>query len=257
MKRIIHIALFGIFAVALIGLMGFIYLEQGKKPVTDVVINISRPSPDGFLDTTMIKQALVFADSLERVSVKDISLRKIEKSVLENPFAEAADAYVNIDNELVINVKEKTPVLRVFNKKNAGFYIDNRGKILPLSDNYAPRVLIANGYFDVPYKKGHPEVSDSVYKNTPLADLFHLTQLIRKNNFLNAQISQIYVNSKGEFDLVPELGNHLIRLGTMDDIQDKLEKLELFYKKALVSEGWNKYEIINLKYKNQVVCEKK
>ncbi len=257
MKKIIHIVLFGIFAVALAGLMGFIYLEQGKEPVSDLVINISRPSFDGFLDTAMIKKVLTFADSLEKVSVKDVSLQKIEQSVLENPFAEAADAYVNIDNELVINVKEKTPVLRVFNKKNAGFYIDNKGKIFPLSENYAPRVLIANGYFDVPYRKGHPDVFDSVYHDTPLANLFTLTQLIRKDNFLNAQISQIYVNSKGEFDLVPELGNHLIRLGTMDDAEGKLQKLELFYKKALVREGWDKYEIINLKYKNQVVCEKK
>lgn len=257
MKKIIHIALFGIFAVALTGLMGFIYLEQRNEPVNNVVINISRPMPDGFLDTAMIKKALVIADSIERVSVKEISLQKIERSVLKNPFAEAADAYLNIDNELVINVKEKNPVLRVFNKKNTGFYIDNKGNIFPLSENYAPRVLIANGYFDVPYQKGHPSVFDSVYNGTPLANLFELTQLIRKNNFLNAQISQIYVNSRGEFDLVPELGNHLIRLGTMDDVQQKLAKLELFYKKALVREGWDKYAIINLKYKNQVVCEKK
>ncbi len=257
MKKIFHIALFGIFAVALAGLMGFIYIEQGKQPVRNVVVNISRPLPEGFLDTTTIKKAVMFADSVDKMRVKDVSLLKIERSVLENPFAAAADAYVNIDNELVINVKERAPVLRIFNKKHKGFYIDNTGKIFPLSGNYTPRVLIANGYFDVPYRKGHPDVFDSVYKDTPLADLFVLTQLIRKNNFLNAQISQMYVNSKGEFDMIPELGNHLIRLGTPDDAEQKLEKLELFYKKALIKEGWDKYEIINLKYKNQVVCEKK
>ncbi|NOX86986.1 MAG: hypothetical protein GXO86_13670 [Chlorobi bacterium] len=257
MKKVIHIVLFAIFAVALAGLMGFIYIEQGRQPVKDIVININRPLPNGFLDTATIKQAVMFDDSLEKTGVKDISLRKIEQSVLENPFAEAADAYVNIDNELVINVKEKTPVLRIFNKNNTGFYVDNQGKIFPLSGNYAPRILIANGYFDIPYRKGHPDVFDSVYKDTPLADLYILTRLIRKNTFLNAQISQVYVNSIGEFDLIPELGNHLIRFGTPGDAEQKLKKLELFYKKALIKEGWDKYEIINLKYKNQVVCEKK
>ncbi len=257
MKRIIHTTLFVLFAAAVAGLMGFIYLEQGRQPVRDVVIHISRPSYDGFLDTTMIRQAVILSDSLQNVKIKDLPLRKIEQSVFNNPYTEEVDVFVNIDNELVVNVKEKTPVLRVFNKNNTGFYIDNKGKIIPLSKHYSPRVLIANGYFNVHYQKGHPDVFDSVYRKTPLPDLYRLTQLIGKNNFLNAQISQVYVNSRGEFDLVPELGNHLIRLGTMDRAGQKLKKLELFYKKALINEGWDKYEIINLKYKNQVVCEKK
>jgi hypothetical protein len=108
MKKIIHIVLFGIFAVALAGLMGFIYLEQGKEPVSDLVINISRPLPDGFLDTAVIKKAVTFSGKPEDLTVKDLSFRQIEQSVLSNPFVEAADAYVNIDNELVINVQEKT-----------------------------------------------------------------------------------------------------------------------------------------------------
>lgn len=90
-----------------------------------------------------------------------------------------------------------------------------------------------------------------------MADLLKLTELINQNIFLKAQISEIYVNSKGEYDLIPQLGNHLIRFGTMNDARAKLNNLDIFYRKALICEGWDKYETINLKYKNQVVCKRK
>ena len=41
MKKVIQISLFILFAVATAGLMGFIYVEQGKQPVNDLVISLS------------------------------------------------------------------------------------------------------------------------------------------------------------------------------------------------------------------------
>jgi cell division protein FtsQ len=36
-----------------------------------------------------------------------------------------------------------------------------------------------------------------------------------------------------------------------------MNKLRLFYEQAIPKIGWEKYEIINLKYKNQIVGTKK
>lgn len=90
-----------------------------------------------------------------------------------------------------------------------------------------------------------------------MIDLFELTKIIRQNNFLQALISQIYVNSKGEFDLIPQLGKQIIHLGSIENIEKKLNKLEIFYKKAMMKAGWEKYATINLEYKDQIVCTKK
>ena len=184
-------------------------------------------------------------------------LKALENKLINNPFVKSVDVFVTIDKNLIINIEEKEAMLRIYNQKHDGFYIDHSGNIIPLSTNYTPRVMIANGYIDVALMEEHYNIYDTTYHQTPLADLFELTNLISQNNFLKAQIGQIYVNSQGEFDLVPQLGNHLIRLGTIEDVSQKLENLELFYKKALIREGWEKYEIINLKYKNQVVCKRK
>ena len=79
---------------------------------------------------------------------------------------------------------------------------------------------------------------------------------ITHDKFLKAQIDQVYVTEGGEFELIPRIGNHVILLGKAVDLDDKFRKLYAFYKLGLNKIGWNKYNIINIKYKNQVVCSK-
>jgi len=100
-------------------------------------------------------------------------------------------------------------------------------------------------------------VYDSAYFNTPLYDLFTLVSYIRKDTFLNAQIAQLYYNSIGEWELVPELGDHIIKFGSMANMDQKFENLRAFYQELSLRSGWNDYQIINLTFNNQIVCTKK
>ncbi len=43
----------------------------------------------------------------------------------------------------------------------------------------------------------------------------------------------------------------------LDDYETKLQNLKLFYDQAIPIVGWEKYSVISLKYKNQIVCTKK
>ena len=59
-------------------------------------------------------------------------------------------------------------------------------------------------------------------------------------------------------ELYPAVGGHKIIFGTTEDMEEKFEKLKVFYKEGLSSiDSWTNYSVINLKYKNQVVCIKK
>ena len=60
-----------------------------------------------------------------------------------------------------------------------------------------------------------------------------------------------------EVELVPRVGNHRIMLGTLEGFEEQLAYLKLFYEQAIPKMGWEKYSMINLKYKNQIVCTKK
>ena len=71
------------------------------------------------------------------------------------------------------------------------------------------------------------------------------------------RIEQIYVHPDKEVELIPRVGNHRILLGTFDHFEEKLANLRLFYEQAIPKMGWEKYSIINLKYRNQIVCTKR
>lgn len=257
MKKIIHISVFVLFAIALMALMGFIYIERSNQILHEINIKICRDTSQGFISENELHTLIHSMDSIHTAKIKNINTNKLEQKILQNPYVEDVDVFVNINNDLMVNVSEKRVVLRVFNQDSDGYYIDENADILPLSLNYTPRVLIANGYLNTPYVRPFQNINDSVYDSSKLKDLLKITKLINQNQFLNAQISQIYINSKGEFDLIPQLGNQLIQFGKIDDAEQKLNNLEVFYKEALAKAGWEKYKTINLKYKKQVVCTRR
>jgi cell division protein FtsQ len=100
-------------------------------------------------------------------------------------------------------------------------------------------------------------VLDTAIKNTTLKDIHHLVSHIRKDDFWSAQIDQIYVDRSNKIEIIPRVGNHVIRLGSVEDLEDKLINLEAFYKNVLPDVGWNKYSVISLEFKNQIVCKRR
>ena len=253
MKKILHISLFALFLVVTMSLIGYIYYLRGQQKISAVKINIIRTSDDGFLDKEKIKLELKEKTSIDIKNVSNISLKQLENQLAQNPFIEKADVLLNIHSELVINVKEKIPVIRVFNETNESFYIDDKAKLFPLSPDYSPVLTIASGNINCSYLGSAitPNKIEPVQK-----ELCDLGKLLRSNRLLNAQITQVYVTESGDYELLPLLGEHIILFGTIENAKEKLENLEVFYKNILVKKGWDTYSTINLQFKNQVVCIK-
>jgi cell division protein FtsQ len=57
--------------------------------------------------------------------------------------------------------------------------------------------------------------------------------------------------------MVPTLGDHLVLLGTVDQLEDKLNRLFTFYKKVWLGSGVNAYQYIDCRFNQQVVALKK
>ena len=134
---------------------------------------------------------------------------------------------------------------------NVHFYIDGKGLKIPLSDNFTSKVLVANGFIDEDFSGKVDTLSSKVAK-----DLYRMAFFIRKDTLWDNQIEQLFVDLKGDIEMVPRVGNHKIILGDADSLQTKFRNLLVFYKKAIPKVGWDTYKTINLKYANQIVCEK-
>lgn len=156
-----------------------------------------------------------------------------------------------MDGIITVRVKQREPILRVLNAENQDFYIDVHGLKIPVSQNFTAEVLVANGFISEHFYNRVDTLKTRLAK-----DLFAAAQFISADTLWNNQIEQLYVNDKKDIELIPRLGNQRIILGTADSLDVKFRNLLVFYKMALPKVGWDTYKTINLKYANQIVCEK-
>ena len=191
-----------------------------------------------------------------------VNMEQIESLVNNQAFVKDAQIYTTIEGVLNVELSQRIPIVRVVNGKRENYYIDKDGVIFPLSKNYTSRVLIANGYIFEPFVWSKQRVLDfsdqeMTTRSSVIYDLFILADFIHNNELWRAQFAQIYVNSKYEFELIPQVGAHVIYFGDISDYQEKFRKLEAMYFHGFSNTGWNQYHTINLKFKNQVVCTKR
>jgi len=141
-------------------------------------------------------------------------------------------------------------VLRVINYTNESYYIDDEGVFMPLSEKYTARVPVVNGYlFDRMTEKMVPASPDSATTTSltvsKLKQVFDIATFLQAHDFWGAQVQQIYVNTSGDIELIPRVGVHTIILGDAGHLEEKFDKLFLFYSTAINKGDWNRYSAIN------------
>jgi len=137
-------------------------------------------------------------------------------------------------------------------------FVDEDGYIFRRRNLYNPRLHIIQGNIDItPAMLDSVSIFDTTIKNTILKDIYHFVDYIRGDSFWSAQIDQIYVSGKNKIDLIPRVGNHKVHLGTFENYKDKMRNLEAFYEKVLPEVGWGKYSLINLEFRDQIVCRRR
>lgn len=173
--------------------------------------------------------------------MREVNTELIEQELLKNEMISGVEAYKTPSGLVKLEVSQKMPILRVMGVKGS-YYIDNRGTTMPISHRYTAYVPIVSGY---------------VEKEFAVNDLYKFALFLRENKFWNNQIDQIYITSDGDVELIPRVGDHRIILGSLEGFEEKLDKLRLFYEQAIPKVGWGRYNSINLKYRNQIVCTKR
>ncbi|MFN0174519.1 MAG: cell division protein FtsQ/DivIB [Saprospiraceae bacterium] len=232
------------------------YIARSRKANTfaeGLQVNVvALPSGDKLISERDVRQALLaaFGSDLENSELANLQVERMERVLEGDPFVKNADVYIDQNNQLHIKIDQREPVLRVLDNNGNNYYLDAAGKKMPPSKNFAARVIVATGNVS-PYT---PEFREK--RKSTLKDLFHITQTLLTDEFLKSFIQQIHVNNRGEFIMVPLVGDQKIELGSARKLEDKLNRLKIFYQQGMPYEGWRKYETINLKYNGQVVCRR-
>lgn len=221
-----------------------------KRICAGVQIRIAGVKNNFFLDQSDIRRIILnySGGPLEGRPVADLNLRAVEQALERDLWIRDAELFVDNNAVLQVDVDEREPVARIFSVTGGSFYIDSALTVLPLSERVSARVPVFTG-FPTETKIMSAEEKDL---------LKHIRTLgigLYEDPFLMAMIDQVAITPKKRFELFPKIGDHVVVFGGSDDVEDKLEKLKLFYKKVLPGTGWNRYSEVNLMYSNQVVAK--
>jgi cell division protein FtsQ len=231
----------------LVALMSFIEVKKSEVVCKDVKVFI--PGSQYFIDKEEVDNILqVHSHALIGRKMEEINIHDLETRLKKNPFIEFAKVYTDMDGIINVEISQRQPVLRIMNRFDQDFYVDQHGLKIPLSANFTARVVVANGYIDELFANQVDTLHTAIAR-----ELFKTADFIRKDSLWDAQIAQIYINKDHEIELIPRVGNNRILLGDADSLAAKFNNLLVFYKKALPQVGWDTYKTINVKYANQVV----
>ncbi|MDD2576028.1 MAG: hypothetical protein PHG98_00490 [Bacteroidales bacterium] len=259
-KRIL-VSLFVI--VLLIVLIVCSNIYAGKINVSKVNIKVSYGMSDTIVLATNINESLKieFGDFLKKQR-KDIDQKKIESFLMQNPYIEQAQVYQTLKGVLNIEIKQREPIVRIYTLRNKEYYIDKLGKVILIDDNQLTDVVVASGNVDVNNSNLDKNLDTIDIENKKgfdktLSNIYYIAQKLASDSILNYQIDQIYVPAKGNYELIPKIGNYIIRIGENKDLEEELIKLRYLYKEAFSRNGWDNYSFVDLRFRHQVVCTKK
>lgn len=183
---------------------------------------------------------------LEKMPVHAIDLAMMEFELQKSRWIKKAELFFDNNNVLQVRITEREPIARIFTTSGMSFYLDSSLTRLPLSDKFSPRLPV---FTDFPTDVIVLSKQDS----NLIKDIKTLSQFINTNSFWMAQIDQVDILPNRSFELIPKLGNQVIRFGSAENCEEKFNNLLCFYKQVLTKIGWSHYSAIDVQYKGQVV----
>ena len=189
----------------------------------------------------------ISADSIQNsinkyilTSKDSISLSRIEQEIDKNTYIEKSQVYMKIGQELNIDIKQKEPIARIITNDSI-FYLDKNSNFMSLSKLKSSNVPVVFGFNE----------------NSDLKYLTEISLIIKKDEFLNKSISQIFIKDDHKIDLKIRGNNTIIEFGNNIRLKNKIQNLKAFYNRAISKNEIDKYKKINLRFENQVVVVKK
>ncbi len=208
--------------------------KNEKRLVQDIAIEYT--DTNMFITDENIRRT-IFKDPQAPHSLGFLRINEIEEALDNNHMIEKAEVFYTIDGILSAKIKQRDPIARVYEDKEA-YYMDSKGKKMPLSSVFSARV---------PLVRGH----SSKYWDTT----FLLMTFIKEDKWLRENITEVQVLPNGEYSFLMRVPHFKVFFGKFENEQLKIANLKAFYKQLEKTDALDNYSSVSLKYKNQVICK--
>jgi cell division protein FtsQ len=225
--------------------------KRNKDLCKGFTISINGAKDNLFVDEKDITKLLMAGTNgkVKGEAMVSFNLMALEELLEDNVWVKDAQLYFDNQDILHVAVIEREPVARIFTVSEKTFYIDSSLHQMPLSDKMSARVPVFTSFPDKKILNG----ADSMLLN----DIKKTALFILQDPFWMAQVEQLDITADQNFEMIPTVGNHIVKLGNGADIEKKFHRLMVFYKDVLSKTGFDKYSIVDVEYAGQVVGTRK
>ena len=243
--------LWSIAGAALIVLFVIAWKAKEEKKYNSIQIELVGENTAAlFMDEKEILQIIHEQGVKEGQAIGKLNLNTLEKHLHTIRWVKNVELFLDNTQVLQVKIEQRIPIARIFTASGNSFYIDNEGLQLPLKQLTVLRLPVFTNF---PSDQQNLSKPDSLLLN----DILHFTKAVQNDSFFMAQTAQVNIAVNGDFELVPTVGDHIVLIGSVENIEDKLNRLYTFYKKVWVQSGLNAYQVIDCRFDNQIVALKK
>lgn len=234
--------------VGVVFLLSMVNVKSSEQACQEFRVQIE--GEEAFVEKNDV-EALIHAEYGEMVgrTLESLPIHDMEQNLKRIPYVAHARVSMDMHGLLLVKISQRKAVLRVIDEEGNGFYVDENRLKMPFSKRYVPKVTVANGRIEETYGRALEPIATPV-----VVDLYTIADFLKSNPVWAKQIVQLFVNEVGEIELIPRQGHFKIIFGDASDLTQKFEKLLIYYQGIVPQKGIDAYSVVNLKYKDQLVC---
>ncbi len=227
-----------VLVLAVCFLYGFAEKRHEGRKIKEVKVRFT-DSENLYVTEEVVNKLLIQNKAaVSSIDKETLDLNRVESLLNKHDMIENAEVYLTLDGRLSAEVSQRKPIGRVMG--SSSFYLDRKGKVMPLSPFYSARVPLMFGFNEINILKAYP-----------------IVQHIKNDDFLTRHVTGISRLKGDKYKLELREMDFEVYFGDSSNVALKFNNFKAFYKKAQKDKKLDTYKRVNLQFGDQVVCTKK
>ena len=216
--------------------------EAARHVCTGIEVEVTGESRMNDIVTRGLQEELRrYPGKIKGAALSTINTHSIEKYLGGLSNFDSVNCMISSGGILKVKVRPLVPVMRVFVGDNS-YYINKDGKHITSSPEFFTDVPVVTGSFS---------------REFPPTAVLPLIRHIEKDPFLKDLTSMVVARDSRNLIIVPRIFGHVVNMGDTSDMNEKSRALSLFYRKVMPYKGWQEYDTVSVKFRNQIVATRR
>lgn len=154
---------------------------------------------------------------------------------------ESVNCLMTSKGKLRVIVVPMIPEIRVFDGDES-YYINKDGKRIGANAEFFSDVPVVRGKFS---------------KDFPPTAVLPVVRFVRNDSVLKHLVSMFEAEDADDILLIPRIAGHVVNFGDTLNLDRKRRALLTMYRKVMPYKGWENYDTISVKFRNQIVATRR